>query len=109
MLFVELWRCMMNKISIKDDFARFALLTPEQQEWIESNKLQRLLVGIGKVYSCDQNNIDTAFCIAKIFPIRLRWWKQDRFGYWSRSTKHTASHFTIDCRLQEILKRKDKY
>ena len=92
-------------ISFKDDFARFALLDPELQGWLEQNSgLNR-----DRVLEINDSNLNCAREVARVFPLRLRWYKLSRWGtfngtrrYMIACLKAEATHFAIECRLKEV-------
>jgi len=96
--------------SISDASTRFLLLTPEQQEWINQilpnneqfEKWPTLHWSTHPVEFTKENH-RIVQAIAKVFPIRLRWYRKDRFGkYFVPVTKGRASYFVIRCRLSEL-------
>ena len=101
----------MIEVSTSDPSSRFLLLTPEQQEWLNQclrNEAEEKIwsdptqIWNTKPIKYTPENHRNAKEIAKIFPVRLRWFKLDRFGkYYSSAKKDRASHFIIRCRLSE--------
>lgn len=83
--------------SIHDDVLRFLLLTPEQQDWCDKcvNKMQSILVPL------TTENEAIARDIAQIFPIRLRYYSEDRFGNLMPTVKEVAKFFRVRCRFAE--------
>jgi hypothetical protein len=87
--------------SIHDPYTRFITLSIESQAWVETN-----LNSAGPILVTDEN-MSQVRRIAEQLPIRVRWRKLDRFGkYYQRSTRQGATHFVLECRLDETQIRK---
>jgi hypothetical protein len=87
---------MLPALDIKDSLQRFTLLTPEQQVWYDE-----------QVWDipprCTEYNLQMAYSIAKIFPIRLKWYRMDRFNkLFMPCKKFQAEFFVIQSRVKEI-------
>jgi len=83
---------MLPAVDINDPTQRFLLLTPEQQAWYGSEP-----------FPCTPDNLDMAYSIAKIFPVRLKWFRKDRFGKeYLSCKKFQAEYFVIQNRVKEL-------
>ena len=83
--------------SIHDDVLRFLLLTPEQQDWCYQciNKMQSILVPLTPAHEAMARDI------AQIFPIRLKYYSEDRFSNLMPAVKEAAKFFRVRCRFAE--------
>ena len=83
--------------SIHDEVLRFFLLTPEQQDWCTEcvNKQQSILVPLTPTHEAMARDI------AQIFPIRLKYYSEDRFGNLMPAVKEAAKFFRVRCRFAE--------
>jgi hypothetical protein len=99
--------------SILEPFTRFAVLSAEEQAWLElysnpsSTPLKHgvaLKYGVAYNVPLTEENIDMANGIAEKLPIRRRWRRGDRFGNIWDTRKDRATHFSLTCRFEEIKK-----
>ena len=87
---------MLPALDIKDSLQRFTLLTPEQQVWYDD---QHWTIPP----KCTAYHLEMAQSIAKIFPVRLKWYRMDRFGkQLMPCKKFQAEYFVIQSRVKEI-------
>jgi len=95
--------------SILEPFTRFAVLSAEQQAWLElySNPGPHgvaLKYGVSYNIPLTEENVAMANGIAEKLPIRRRWRRGDRFGNIWDTRKDRATHFSLTCRFEEIKK-----
>jgi len=99
--------------SILEPFTRFAVLSAEEQAWLElystpgTSPLKHgvaLKYGVAYNVPLTEENIDMANGIAEKLPIRRRWRRGDRFGNIWDTRKDRATHFSLTCRFEEIKK-----
>lgn len=89
------------KIDISDPTLRFLLLEPEQQSWFEEQEFE--LDG-KNFFEMSPYNLRMADSIAKLFPIRLRWYRVDRFDRSLLPCKKIhAQYFCITSRVAELI------
>jgi hypothetical protein len=93
--------------SIMEPFTRFAVLSAEEQAWLELySKAAGAVLKNGIAYGIPitEENIAIADSIAGKLPVRRRWRRQDRFGNEWDTRKDRATHFNLTCRFDETLR-----
>ena len=93
--------------SIMEPFTRFAVLSAEEQAWLENySKPGTVTIKNGIAYGIPitEENIAIADSIASKLPVRRRWRRQDRFGNDWDTRKDRATHFNLTCRFDETIR-----
>jgi hypothetical protein len=82
--------------SFFDPMTRFFSLPADILDWAEQVAESNSLLPATK------DNLKKARIVASILPIRLRWYKRDRFGKcYLKAKVSDADYFAITCRLRE--------
>ena len=104
--------------SILEPFTRFAVLSAEEQAWLElySNPSPTplkhgvaLKYGVAYNVPLTEENVAMANGIAEKLPIRRRWRRGDRFGNIWDTRKERATHFNLTCRFEETKKDSENH
>lgn len=96
--------------SILEPFTRFAVLTAEEQAWLEqySNDYgMPIKNGVAYRIPVTEENLAIADQIGAKVPIRRRWRRlSTKFNHEWDTRKDRASHFNLTCRFDEIQSKK---
>ena len=98
--------------SILEPFTRFAVLSAEEQAWLEMYSkpgTSPLKYGVAYNVPLTEENVAMANGIAEKLPIRRRWRRGDRFGNIWDTRKERATHFNLTCRFEEIKKESENH
>lgn len=95
--------------SILEPFTRFAVLTAEEQAWLEEysyNPGLPIKNGVAYRIPATEANLAMADQIGTKLPIRRRWRRvSSKFGHDWDTRKDRATHFNLTCRFEEEAKR----
>lgn len=96
--------------SILEPFTRFAVLTAEEQAWLEQySNDQGVPIKNGVAYRIPvtEENLAMADQIGTKVPVRRRWRRvSTKFNHEWDTRKDRATHFNLTCRFDEISAKK---